>query len=61
MKTNKSYKKRIRVTKTGKVLARKRGGDHYNAKESRVKQLGRRRLVVVPMTNKSKARFLAGI
>jgi len=61
MKTNKSYKKRIRVTKTGKILARKIGGNHYLAKESRVKQLGRRRNVIVKMTNKSKARFLAGI
>jgi ribosomal protein L35 len=61
MKTNKSYAKRIRVTKTGKILARKRGGNHYNAKESRSKQLGRRRLVAVNITNKSKSRFLAGI
>jgi ribosomal protein L35 len=61
MKTNKSYAKRVRVTKKGKVLARKRGGNHYNAKESRGKQLARRRNMEVTMTNKSKARFLAGI
>jgi ribosomal protein L35 len=61
MKTNKSYAKRIRVTKTGKVLARKKGGNHYNAKESRGKQLGRRRNMEVTMTNKSKSRFLANL
>lgn len=61
MKTNKSYAKRIRVTKTGKILAAKRGGSHYNAKESRVKQLGRKRTMEVTMTNKSKARFLANL
>lgn len=38
MKTNKSYTKRIKVTKNGKILARKSGQSHYNAKESRRKQ-----------------------
>jgi ribosomal protein L35 len=33
MKTNKSYTKRIRVTKTGKLVARKPGQNHFNAKE----------------------------
>lgn len=34
MKTNKSYTKRIRVTKKGKLVVRKAGQDHFNAKES---------------------------
>ena len=34
MKTNKSYSKRIRVTRNGKLVARKPGQDHYNALES---------------------------
>jgi len=42
VKTNKSYKKRLRVTKSGKVLYRKPGGNHFNAKESRSKQLARK-------------------
>lgn len=42
MKTNKSYKKRLKVTKSGKVLYRKAGGNHFNAKESRSKQLKRK-------------------
>ncbi len=33
MKTNKSYTKRIRVTKNGKLVARKSGQDHFNGKE----------------------------
>jgi ribosomal protein L35 len=33
MKTNKSYTKRIKVTKNGKLIARKPGQDHFNAKE----------------------------
>ncbi|MEK7080055.1 MAG: 50S ribosomal protein L35 [Patescibacteria group bacterium] len=33
MKTNKSYTKRIKVTRTGKLIARKPGQDHFNAKE----------------------------
>jgi ribosomal protein L35 len=34
MKTNKSYSKRIRVTRNGKLVARRPGQDHYNALES---------------------------
>ncbi|MBI3633457.1 MAG: 50S ribosomal protein L35 [Candidatus Vogelbacteria bacterium] len=39
MKTNKSYSKRIKVTKSGKVLSRKPGKDHFNSKMSGTKQL----------------------
>ena len=38
-KTNKSFSKRIKVTKKGKLLARKPGKNHFNAKESRRSQL----------------------
>lgn len=58
MKTNKAYSKRIKVTKNGKILARKKGINHYKSKESRSKQLKRRRLVEIVMTNRSKRRFL---
>lgn len=44
MKTNKSFTKRIRVTKKGKLVARKSGQNHFNAKErgrtKTVKKLG---------------------
>lgn len=33
MKTNKSFTKRIKVTRTGKLIVRKSGQDHFNAKE----------------------------
>jgi ribosomal protein L35 len=33
MKTNKSFTKRIRVTKNMKLVARKSGQNHFNAKE----------------------------
>lgn len=35
MKTNKSFTKRLKITRTGKVIARKPGQNHFNAKESR--------------------------
>tara|TARA_Y100001958_G_C20689118_1_gene200335 strand:+ start:128 stop:319 length:192 start_codon:yes stop_codon:yes gene_type:complete len=60
MKTNKSYKKRIKVTKNGKILSRKAGGNHFNAKESRGKQLRRKgdHDFMLPMSNKTKSRFV---
>lgn len=58
MKSNKSFSKRLKVTKNGKILARKSGGDHFNAKESRTKQLGRRSTNDFTMNNKTKSRFL---
>lgn len=60
MKTNKSFSKRIKVTRRGKLLVRKSGGSHFNAKESRRKQLKRKTLVKITMTNKAKSRFLPG-
>lgn len=34
MKTRKSIKKRFKITKTGKILRRATGQDHYQAKKS---------------------------
>lgn len=34
MKTNKSHTKRLKVTKNGKIKARPKGQNHFNAKES---------------------------
>ncbi|MCI0680144.1 hypothetical protein L0Y41_02255 [bacterium] len=58
MKTNKSFTKRIRVTKKGKLLARKGGGNHFNAKERRVNQLERRHPERLSFSGKTKSRFL---
>ncbi|OGD68660.1 hypothetical protein A2996_00110 [Candidatus Campbellbacteria bacterium RIFCSPLOWO2_01_FULL_34_15] len=59
MKTNKSYKKRIKISKNGKLVTRKIGQGHFNAKSSGTKNLKKRRASSITMTNKSKARFLS--
>lgn len=60
MKTNKSYTKRLRVTKKGKVLARKVGQNHFNSRDSAKKTLAKRRTQILNLSNKVKARFLPG-
>lgn len=57
---NKSYTKRIRVSAKGKLLARKPGGNHFNAKESRSKQLKRKQGQAVTMKPKAVGRYLKG-
>ncbi len=43
MKTNKSFSKRLKITKTGKLIGRKPGFNHFNAKQSRTTQLAGRK------------------
>jgi len=57
-KTNKSFTKRLKITKTGKILSRKSGINHFNAKKSRSKQLGKKRHGTLMMSSKERARFL---
>jgi ribosomal protein L35 len=59
MKTNKSFSKRLKVTKNGKIISRKAGQNHFNSKESGRKQLGKARTTAFHMTNKDKSRFLS--
>jgi ribosomal protein L35 len=61
MKTNKAYRKRIRVTKKGKVLARSKGQNHFNAKESRSAQYAKAKYTLVQWSNRIKRRFLSGV
>lgn len=61
IKTNKSYLKRLKVTKNGKILARKPGQNHFNARERTRTSLSKRRMSVIQMDNKAKSRFLATI
>lgn len=62
MKTNKAYKKRVKVTKKGKVMHRKPGQNHFNAKESRSEQLNKKRpQSTLKLSNKQKSRFLSNI
>ena len=60
MKTNKSFSKRLRVTRTGKIIGRKAGQNHFNAKESSRTRMARNRTLNVNFKNKAKARFLNG-
>lgn len=59
MKTNKSYTKRLKVTKNGKIVARKPGQDHFNAKESGRRQFKKGRTFLMKFKNKARGRFLA--
>lgn len=58
MKTNKSFTKRIKVTKNGKLAARKPGQGHFNAKESGQKSMAKKRSSEMNLTQKIKRRFL---
>jgi ribosomal protein L35 len=58
MKTNKSYSKRLKLTKNGKVLSRKPGFNHFNAKKSRIKELGGRKGQNFLIKNKPKSHLL---
>jgi len=60
MKTNKSYTKRFRVTKNGKIVARKGGQDHFNARDNRKTRTKKRQAQSVTMKAGDRARFLAG-
>jgi ribosomal protein L35 len=60
MKTNKSFTKRIKVTRNGKLVARKPGQDHFNAKESGGARMSKRRSQGIIMTKGSMRRFLGG-
>lgn len=60
MKTNKSFSKRLKVTRTGKIVGRKAGQNHFNAKDSGRTGIAKGRTVNVVFKNKAKARFLNG-
>ena len=62
IKTNKSYAKRLKITKNGKITARKAGQNHFNAKESRRRsQLRKKRSDGFVISNKSRSQFLVNI
>ncbi|MFO0718501.1 MAG: 50S ribosomal protein L35 [Candidatus Paceibacterota bacterium] len=58
MKTNKSFSKRLKLTKQGKIIARKTGQNHFNSKESGRSQISKKRSVGFVMSNKTKSRYL---
>ncbi|HUD02433.1 MAG TPA: hypothetical protein VMR46_00215 [Candidatus Paceibacterota bacterium] len=57
MKTNKSFTKRLKISKNGKLTARRPGQDHFNAKESRRTQMGTNRTQNYKVTPKVSQRF----
>ena len=58
MKTNKSYTKRLKLTKNGKIISRKPGFNHFNAKQSRTKQLAGKKGQKFLIKNKPKSHLL---
>ena len=61
MKTNKSFSKRLKVTRKGTIVARKPGKNHFNAKEGRSTQMNNKRsqhLSTEMMTNKVLQRYI---
>ncbi len=61
MKTTKSFAKRLKVTKNGKILSRKPGQNHFNAKERSRTSMGKHRMVSVRMSNKIRSKFLVNL
>ena len=59
MKTNKSYTKRIRVTKKGKLVARKPGQDHFNAKASGNERGAKRQSQLLNVSKSIRRSFLS--
>lgn len=57
-KTNKSYTKRLKITGTGKIIGRKPGFNHFNAKQSRTTQLAGKRGVPFAMNQKAITQFI---
>ncbi len=61
IKTNKSYAKRIKVSKKGKLLTRKAGQNHFNSKERRAAKASKNQNSEFHMSMKEKSRFLVNI
>ncbi|MES2930905.1 MAG: 50S ribosomal protein L35 [Patescibacteria group bacterium] len=58
IKTNKSMTKRLKVTKNGKILSRAPGFNHFNAKQSRTKQLNGKKMNTLHLSNKITRTYL---
>jgi ribosomal protein L35 len=59
IKTNKSLTKRLKITKKGKILARAPGFNHFNAKQSRTKQLSGKKMNKKTFSNQNARTYLA--
>lgn len=61
MKSNKSFSKRIKVTRNGKLIARKPGQNHFNAKESSAGRMSRNRTQGLTFDSKTVQRYIKNI
>ncbi len=61
IKTTKSYAKRLKVTRNGKILARKPGQNHFNAKERSRTSSNKHRMQSIKMGAKDMGRFLPNL
>ncbi len=61
IKSNKSFSKRLKVSKNGKIKARVTGQNHFNAKNTGRQRIAKKRMVDFNMTNKEKRRFLVNM
>ena len=58
LKTKKSLSKRLKITISGKILKRKQGQNHLNAKANSSKRLNKKRKMEIDIKNKDLAKFL---
>jgi ribosomal protein L35 len=58
MKTNKSFTKRLKITRRGKIVARKPGQNHFNAKESRGGHMNRRLTQNITLSKQVMQRYI---
>lgn len=58
MKSNKSFLKRLRVTKKGKIVSRVPGHNHFNAKRSGGEKRTKNRASSITLNHELKSRFL---
>lgn len=60
-KTNKSLTKRMKITKSGKLLSRRPGKCHFNAKESGDAKRSGKKTVEITLKNKDIGRYLPSL
>jgi len=60
-KTIKSFAKRIKVTKNGKILSRAPGQNHFNAKERTRTSMSKHRMNHLHLNGDVKSRFLINL
>lgn len=61
MKTNKSFTKRIKITRNGKLVVRKPGQNHFNAKEAQSGRMNRRRASSISFSPKVMQRYITTV